>query len=125
MHAMPAQIRDKAIDALYAAVPEIQRDFLMSGPLRTLLPADIRADVVHVFTQVLCRAIKEQDGEELASFVENVVWESRKMGVAPRLFITWIDHYAVTVRGLLDDEGWNVTEPMLALARQRIQRLQN
>jgi hypothetical protein len=122
---MPAQVVEKAIDVLYAAVPRIQHDFLMRGPLRSLLPADIRAEIVYVFTQVLCRALETQEDDELSSFIEKIVWESRKLGVAPHLFLAWIDHYSRTVRGLLEDDGWTVTEPMLALARQRIERLQN
>jgi len=123
---MPSHVHYQVADVLDAAVPRMQQEFLMSGPLIGRLPADIRADIVRVFTQVLCRAIKDSDdGSEIGRFIENVVWESRKLGVAPSLFLTWIDHYSSTVRGLLDDEGWSVTEPMLAVARRHVERLHN
>ena len=122
---MPTDVHSRTCSALQSAIPEMQRDFLMAGPLRGSLPADIRADIVRVFTQVLCRAIKSGDGTELGAFVDSVVWEARKMGAPPVLFVTWLDKYCDLARTVLDDGGWVLTEPMLRKVRVHIERLQN
>lgn len=120
---MPAYARDPIVATLDGAVPELQRQFIIDGPLRNVLPADIRADIVRVFTQVLCRAIKDGDGEELGDFVDSVVWESRKLGVSPDLYLRWIDRYGKQVQEMLRDSEWKVVEPMIDMARGRIVRL--
>lgn len=122
---MPTDVHSKTCSALQAAIPEMQRDFLMAGPLRGALPADIRADIARVFTQVLCRAIKRGDGAELGAFVDSVVWEARKLGVPPALFAGWLQQYGVLAREILDDGGWVLAEPMLQKVREHIERLQN
>lgn len=97
----------------------------MRGPLRGFLPADLRADIIRVFTQVLCRAIRASDGAELGQFVDSVVWEAHKLGVSPLIFLEWIDQYTKQTRELLEDKQWTVAEPVLGIARQHIERLQN
>jgi hypothetical protein len=97
----------------------------MTGPLRGALPTELRAEIIRVFTQVLSRAVVTGDGGELGRFVDTIVWEAHKIGVAPRQFDAWIRRYAGTVRRLLDDQEWSMTEPMLATAREHIERLQN
>lgn len=123
---MSSHARDQVAHTLEAVVPRMQQDFLIHGPLQGRVPADIRADIVRVFTQILSHTIKKGgDDGELGRFIENIVWESRKLGVAPELFVAWIDRYAATMRGLLDDDGWHLTEPLLAVARGHVERLQN
>lgn len=116
-------------DALRAklteAVPRLQRDFLLYGPLQGTFPADIRSDLVRVFTQVLARALTDGSARELVSFVEAVVWEARKAGVQPSAFNGWFARYESTVHGLLSPDEWRKIAPYLQVVQESARRLQN
>lgn len=122
---MPEGSLSRLIARLDAAVPRLQREFLLHGPLRNSFPADIRSDLVRVFTQVLTRAIDGGSAEELTTFIEAVIWEARKAGVQPAAFRGWIDRYEAVVETLLDPTDRAQLAPYLQVVRDSAARLQN
>lgn len=122
---MPDQLRERVIEMLDAAVPRMQQDLLLAGSMRTQLPADLRADMVRVFAQVLARAVQTADSTELATFTESLMWEARKLGVPARTFVRWVDRYQIITEAMMTAAEWSIVQPHLAEARSRAIRLQN
>ena len=122
---MSSTARVSAAESLEHLLPELTRDFLQRGPLQNVLPPDIRLDILTTYTDVLARAVRQGNGGELVEFIEQVVWEARKMGVAPVIFMEWIDRYQVLVDNTMGLEERQVIDPYLMLTKRHIERLQN
>lgn len=117
---MTTSYRSSAAYILRTALPWMQRDFLLHGPLRGILPDELRVDIVLVFTDVVCRAIEDGDLDETDQFVGDLMREGMAAGATPEHFTRWIDRYSEVARSMMDAGTWTTAQPVLEAVRRQM-----